>query len=184
MVSLSDHSDGPWWRRHGTHILALRDLLEGRPEWALTRLEPLLATTELDIQERALFLPAFAEAYLQAGNLSQAREVLEAPLALRGLQMQGMLTDALRVHAGVLLADGDPAGAEAVLRDLLDLTRSIPYPFAEAQALAECARLEARRRRPRAARERLAEALAIYRRLGARPFVDQTERALAQLTKA
>ena len=181
MISLSDHSDEPWWRRHGEHTLALRDLLEGRPDQALARLEPLLVGTELDIQERALFLPAFAEAYLQTGNLHQAQQVLDVPLALHGLEMRGMLPDTLRVHAKLLLAGGDLVGAEAVLNDLMDLTRSMPYPFAEARALAEFGHLEAARGSPIAARERLEEALAIFRRLGAYPLGEQTERVLVQL---
>jgi tetratricopeptide (TPR) repeat protein len=181
MVHLSDDSDESWWRRHGEHSLALRDLLEGHPDHALARLEPLLVSAKLDIQEQALFLPAFAEAYLEAGNLHQAQHVLDRLLALQGPAMRGMLPDALRVHAKLLLAGGDATEAEAVLNDLLDLTRSMPYPFAEAQALAEYSRLEAKRDRPLAARERLEEAITIYRRLGAQPFVDQTQRALAQL---
>jgi tetratricopeptide (TPR) repeat protein len=181
MVSLSDHSDEPWWRRHGEYTLALRDLLEGRSYHALARLEPLLTGIELDIQEQALFLPAFAEAYLQAGSLRQAQHVLDKPLALPRTEMGGMLSDALRVDAMLRLAGGDLAGAEAVLNELLDLTRSMPYPFAEARALAEYGQLEAMRGRPRAARERLEKALGIYRRQGARPFVEQTERALARL---
>jgi tetratricopeptide (TPR) repeat protein len=143
----------------------------------------LLSGIQLDMQEQALFLPAFAEAYLQAGNLSRARQVLDAPLALPRLEMKGMLPDALRVHAKLLFATGDLAGAEAVLNDLIDQTRSMPYPFAEARAHGEYGLLEARRGHPQAARERFEEALAIYRRLGARPFVAQMEQALAPLTQ-
>lgn len=181
MISLSDHSDESWWRRHGEHTLALRDLLEGRPDHALARLEPLLVSAKLDIQEQALFLPAFAEAYLETGNVYQAQHVLDGPLALQGLTMRAMLPDTLRVHAKLLLAGGDVTGAEAVLNDLLDLTRSMPSPFAEAQALAEYGRLEAKRDSSLAARERLGEAITIYRRLAAQPFVEQTQRALARL---
>ena len=181
MVSLSDHSDESWWRRHGEYVLALRDLLEGRPDHALARLEPLLLNVKLDLQEQSLFLPAFAEAYLETGNVHQAQQVLDGALALQALTMRGVLADTLRVHAKLLLAGGDIAGAGAVLDDLLDLTRSTPNPFAEAQALAEYGQLEAKRDRPRAARERLGEAITIYRRLDAQPFVEQTQRALAQL---
>jgi tetratricopeptide (TPR) repeat protein len=181
MVSLSDRSDESWWRRHGEHALALRDLLEGRPDHTLARLEPLLAGAKLDMQEQALFLPALAEAYLETGNLDRAQQVLDTPLALRGLSMRGMLPDTLRVHAKLLLAGGDITGAEAVLIDLLDLTRSMPNPFAEARTLAEYGRLEAKRANLLAARARLGEAITIYQRLGAQPFAEQTQEALAQL---
>jgi tetratricopeptide (TPR) repeat protein len=181
MISLSDHSDEPWWRRHGERTLALRDLLDERADRALARLEPLLLGTELDMQEQALYLPVLAEAYLQAGNLHQARQVLDTSLALHGRAMRGMLAETLCVHAKLLLANGELAGAETVLNDLLDLTRSLPYPFVEAQALVACGQLEAMRGSPGAARQRLEEALTIFQRLAAQPFVEQTERVLAQL---
>jgi hypothetical protein len=181
MVSLSDHSDESWWRRHGEHMLALRDLLEGHPDRALARQEPLMVGAKLDIQEQTLYLPAFAEAYLESGNVHRAQHVLDGPLALQALTMRGVLADTLRVHAKLLLVGGDIAGAGAILNDLLDLTRSLPNPFAGAQALAEYGQLEAKRDNPRAARERFGEAITIYQRLGARPFVEQAQRALAQL---
>jgi ATP/maltotriose-dependent transcriptional regulator MalT len=92
-----------------------------------------------------------------------------------------MLAETLCVHAKLLLANGELAGAETVLNDLLDLTRSLPYPFVEAQALVACGQLEAMRGSPGAARQRLEEALTIFRRLAAQPFVEQAERAMAQL---
>jgi tetratricopeptide (TPR) repeat protein len=178
MISLSEHSDEPWWRRHGELIRALRDLLRGHPEHALARLEPLVVGTRLDMQEQTLELPALAEAHLKTGNLQRARELLEAPLALRGRETRGMLTDTLRVYAMLLRAGGDHTGAEAVLDELLDITRSMPYPFAEAQALAEYARLEAARNHLDAAREHLEQALAIFRQLAAQPFIEQIEQTL------
>jgi hypothetical protein len=50
-----------------------------------------------------------------------------------------MLTDTLRVHAMFLCASGDLNGAEVVLNELLDVTRSTQYPFAGAKALADTA---------------------------------------------
>lgn len=180
MIALSDHSDEPWWRRHGQHILALRDLITGHPAQALARMEPLLVGAGLDMQEQTLFLPALAESYLKTGDLQQAQTVLDGLLALRGPETQGMLTDTLRVQAMLLRTGGDLTGAGAVLDELLDLTRSMPYPFGEAQTLAEYARLEAVRNNPTAAQERLAEGLVLFRRLGARPFVEQIEETLAR----
>ncbi|HEX6507116.1 MAG TPA: AAA family ATPase [Chloroflexota bacterium] len=181
MVSLNDHGDKPWWQRHGEFTLAMHDLLAGRADRVLARLEPIFAGVEVDIQEQALFLPTFAEAYLQDGNLPQAQHVLDTPLRLQELDMRGMLPDTLRVHAMVLRAEGDLAGAETVLNELLDLTRSLPFPSAEAQCLAEYGHLEATRGNLKAARERFEEALVIFRRLGAQPLVERTERAMAQL---
>jgi hypothetical protein len=57
--------------------------------------------------------------------------------------------------------------AAAVLEEGLELARSLPYPYAEARILAELDRLE--------------EALAIFRRLGARKDIERTEQELAAL---
>jgi hypothetical protein len=57
----------------------------------------------------------------------------------------------------------------------------MPYPFAEAQALAERARLMAEHMSRDQARDSVGEALAIFRELGAQPFVERAERALAEL---
>jgi tetratricopeptide (TPR) repeat protein len=181
MAALSEHSDEPWWRRHGDLTLALRDLLEERADRALARLESLFVETRLDIQEQTLYLPALAEAYLHLGNLDQAQQVLDVPLALQGRGMEGMLSDTLRVHAMILRAGGDLAGAETVLNQLLDQTRSMPYPFGEAQALAEYGQLEMTRGNPTGARQRVEEALAIFRRVSAYPFIERTQQTLARI---
>jgi class 3 adenylate cyclase/tetratricopeptide (TPR) repeat protein len=178
MVALSDQSDEPWWRRHGQHVLALRDLLEEQADRALARLDPLLPEAELDILEQTLYLPAFAEAYLQVGNLDQARKVLAVPLALQTRDMDGVLVDTLRVHAMVLRVGGDLTGAGTVLHRLLDLTRWMPYPYGEAQALAEYGQLEATRGNPTKARQCVEEALALFQRVDARPFVERMQRTL------
>jgi tetratricopeptide (TPR) repeat protein len=181
MIALSEHSDEPWWRRHGNYIRALRDLLDERADRAVARMEPLVTGVELDMQEQTLYLPALAQAYLQVGNLDRARTVLAAPLALRDLEVGGMLPDTLRVHAMLLRAGGDLPGAETVLNHLLDLTRGIPWPFAEAQALAEWGQLEAARGNSKQARQRFEEALTVFRRVDAQPFIERTERALAEI---
>jgi tetratricopeptide (TPR) repeat protein len=181
MISLSDHTDEPWWRRHGEHILALRDLVEEQPARVLARMEPLLLGIELDMQQQTLFLPALAEAYLKTGNRRRAQEVLDDLLALPGRELRGSLTDALRVQAMLLRTGGNLTGAEKVLDDLLELTRSMPYPFGEAEALTEYAHLEATRNRVSAAQERLEEALIIFRRLDAQPFVRRAERLLTNI---
>jgi hypothetical protein len=117
---------------------------------------------------------------MQTGDLQRAQTVLDGPLSLQGPEMQGMLTDALRVRAMLLRSRGDLAGAGTVLDELLSLTRSMPYPFAEAQVLTEYACLETARNRAEAARERLTEAMDLFRRLGAQPFVEETEETLAR----
>jgi hypothetical protein len=63
----------------------------------------------------------------------------------------------------------------------LTLAREIGLPYVEALLLSEYGRLERVRGESDQARTRLEEALAIFRRLGAGPDVEQTERALAEI---
>jgi class 3 adenylate cyclase/tetratricopeptide (TPR) repeat protein len=183
MIALSDRSDEPWWRRHGGLLRSLHDLLEERTDRAIARLETLASGAELDIQEQTLYLPALAEAHLRVGSLERARQALGALPALQALQMDGMLADTLRVHAMVFRAGGDLSSAETVLNRALAVTRSMPYPFAEARALAEFSELEATRGHTTEAQKHAEEALAIFQRLGAQPFVERTKRAKTRLGK-
>jgi hypothetical protein len=57
----------------------------------------------------------------------------------------------------------------------------MPYPYAEARLLQVSSRVHAERGEPEPARERLEEALAILRRLGARKDIERTEQLLATL---
>jgi hypothetical protein len=57
----------------------------------------------------------------------------------------------------------------------------MPYPYAEARALYERGRLLAKQADREQARPRLAEALGIFRRLGAWPYLERTQQALDAL---
>jgi hypothetical protein len=52
-------------------------------------------------------------------------------------------------------------------------------PYLEGRILYEWGRMYAAREAPQQAQERLEEALVIFRRLGARPYIERTEQALA-----
>jgi hypothetical protein len=60
----------------------------------------------------------------------------------------------------------------------------MPYPHGEGRLLHAYGLLRARQGQPVQARERLEGALAIFRRLGARPDIERAERDMAALQAA
>jgi flagellin-specific chaperone FliS len=71
--------------------------------------------------------------------------------------------------------------AERSFAEAESLARSMPYLYAEARALHEHGKMHLQKEDGESAQKRLEEALEIFRRLGARKDVEQTEQALAEL---
>jgi hypothetical protein len=96
---------------------------------------------------------------------------------------QETMMGALCVQAKALVHMGHWAAATEALAEGLALARSpsAPYPFSEAGILHVWGQLHLHRAERAAARERLEAALAIFQRLGARPFAAQVEQDLAAL---
>jgi tetratricopeptide (TPR) repeat protein len=148
--------------------LAELELLRGEPEAAIIRLEP-LAGREGGF--RVIIETILAWALLEAGEETRADELVGETVARGRAQGEKLaLVDALRVHGMVLTKLQQKDEAAAVLEEGLELARSLPYPYAEARILAELDRLE--------------EALAIFRRLGARKDIERMEQELAALDRS
>ena len=90
-------------------------------------------------------------------------------------------TDAFRTLGMVLRETGRWGEADRVLYGAVSLARSIAYPFGEARALFEWARLDLAQGETDRGRARFAEALAIFRGLAAKPYIELTERSVAGL---
>jgi hypothetical protein len=73
------------------------------------------------------------------------------------------------------------AEAERALEEGLTMARSLPYPYGEARLLHVYGEMHAKRGELGPARERLEDALAIFRRLGARKDAEPVEQALTML---
>src|SRR5205823_9160047 len=124
-------------------------------------------------------------AYLELNQVDQATEAVgQALRRARREEMRLVIVEALRVQALILLQQEQWAEAARCLEEGVALARSMPYPYAEARLLHEYGRLHIRTGELEAARERLAAALALFRRLGARPDVERTEQALTTLPDA
>jgi tetratricopeptide (TPR) repeat protein len=88
---------------------------------------------------------------------------------------------ALRVKGMVLTRQARWGEAAATFEEALALARRPPYPCAEASILFEYGLLHAGKGQPEQARKTLADALAGFRRLGAKQDLGRVERALAEL---
>jgi tetratricopeptide (TPR) repeat protein len=169
--------------RFASGLLAELDLVQGQPAAARERLLPLLdrlGLLELDV---TFLLPRLAWAELEMGEVERAT-VLSADAVDRARRQRYhlVLADALRVQGSVLEASNKHDEASSALQEALDVCHSVSYPYAEARALYEWGVMEIRQGNPAKAREWLQAALAIFRRLGARPSIERTEQALLLVT--
>ncbi|CAN5737294.1 hypothetical protein BH20ACT11_BH20ACT11_04820 [soil metagenome] len=162
--------------------MAELDVLRGRPQQAISRLEPHLDAPDLTWMYDALLFSVLAEAYLETGDVARARDVAGRAVA-RARTMHNLVdgVDAQRVEGKVLSRQGRQKEANATLERALSRARSIPYPYAEAKILHEYGVLHALQGEPGQARERHSAALGIFRRLGASEDAGRTEQALQKL---
>jgi hypothetical protein len=91
------------------------------------------------------------------------------------------LMDALRVQAQVFTRQQRWDKTLCSLEDGLALARAMPYPYAEARLLHVYGQMYGEKGEPALAREQWEAALAIFRRLGARPEAERVAAALADL---
>lgn len=163
------------------------DLARGRPDGAIVRLEPRLATAELDASPTPRLSPPalLALAYLEKHELTRAAELADRALeAARTAENRLEEIDALRIHGMALAARGSVTGAASAFEESLTLSRLMCYPYAQAQTLREWGRLSLGEGEPDLARERLGAAVVIFRRLGARRDLAVTQSLLHELSGA
>jgi tetratricopeptide (TPR) repeat protein len=163
-------------------LLAECDLRAGRAEDARARL--VLLRERRDLLEYRLPCPSLvlAEAHMALGDAGAADQVVARAIAgARDEQARLLLTEALRVQAMVRIKQGRWDEAERALEEGLSLARGTPYPYAEARLLHVSGALHLQKREPEPGRQRLEEALAILRRLGARRDAERVAQAVADL---
>jgi tetratricopeptide (TPR) repeat protein len=170
-------------RGHAHALLAEREILEGHPDAACGRLAPWLNAPRQDIWGGQNLQPTLAWAYLELGEVAAAAEMVgQAITRIRAVgYYRTVLVHALWVQAMVATRQGRWEDAERTLEEGLALARSMPYPYAEARLLHVYGQMHAQMGEPVPARERLQEALAIFRRLGARKDAERAEKTLTAL---
>jgi tetratricopeptide (TPR) repeat protein len=165
-------------------LLAQRELWHGQADAALARLEPLPVQFHLgghsDHGRSELML--LAEAYMATGNAARAAEVVTSGVERAVAHKNRVaLADWRRLQGMLLVEHGRWVEAERAMADAASLAAALPYPYARARALYEWGRLCIQRGAHAEAHGHLEAALAIFQQLGAQPFVERTEKALAYL---
>ena len=141
---------------------------------------PLLDRPGLQELDVTFLLPRLAWAHLELGDVGDGEEVAQQAVERAWSQRYHLaLADALRVQGVGMATTGHQEEAIGVLEKAVALCHAMPYPYAEARALHEWGRIHGARGESGPARERLQAALHIFCRLGARPYIERTEQALA-----
>ena len=124
--------------------------------------------------------PIAVEAALLVGDIGRAEELLASAEAMGyGLVPQSVRAQTMRFRARLAAVSGDADRADGVYRRATGLLRELATPFPMAVALLEHAELLAEARRGVDAEAILAEARAVFARLGAVPWLDRADRVAA-----
>lgn len=164
--------------------LADWEVVMGRAEEALARVEPIMQRLRGELGVATF--PILAEALLACGKTAEARRELEL------LREQGFAEDVgsslyewrarvAAVSSRIAVLDERWEDAERDLREGLTTIRTRELPFQEARVLVAYGDYHAARGEVDEARDRYDEALAIYRRFGAVPWVRRLEGERAAL---
>ena len=168
-----------------THLADL-DLLDGRPQDAVSRLHPVTAGRPAPAAEDLTWdypvdlLSVLAEAHLGLSDLDRARAYAGCAVdhARRmGAWVQGIR--ALVVHGMVLARDGHHDLARAAYQEGLDRARAMPFPYGQARLLHADGLLDRQQEDHAAAHAKFAQALAILERLGADNDAARLRQAIA-----
>lgn len=154
-----------------TALLAEMNLLNGKGQEALAQLNPFVGDPAAESDAR--FLLPLTWAFNEIGNLKAANEVL-ARAEVAAEKRSTYVPDVLRIE-GMLLARQDrwdDAGL-AFTRAATE-AHALPYPYSEARAYYEHGIMQIQKGELQEARKKLDLALALFQRLGARPYIERT----------
>ncbi len=170
--------------RFGQSQLARLDIIDQQPTRARQRLEGLLDQSEHEELQVTRILPILAEACAASGDLVEADRVTAESMR-RATEQTAVtaLLDTLVVRGGLRGTQGRWQDAERDYGEAVHKAREISYPYLEARALFEWGVMNQQRDDIEQARECLTAALAIFERLGAKPYVERTTEALATLQR-
>jgi tetratricopeptide (TPR) repeat protein len=166
--------------RFVTALRAECELLAGRAEKANECLRPWFTGEPMQERTRLELNVLRAWAAVELGAAPDADElVADTVRSARASDMRLVLPDALRVQALWARRRQRWGEAEKALDEVIDLSREMPYPYAEAKALYASGQMWAARAEPGRAEARFEEALAICQRLGERLYGEAIAQALS-----
>jgi DNA-binding CsgD family transcriptional regulator len=158
--------------------VAVLELSRGNAAAAWAAARPVVEESRADETLTAYLLPPALDALIELGELERAERLLLRLDRCTAGMAWGPAAVA-RLRAALAAASGDLDAAE------VQLTRAhaaAKLPFERAQTLLVEARVRRRRRRKRAARESLAQALALFEGMAARLWADRTREELARVS--
>jgi transcriptional regulator with XRE-family HTH domain/tetratricopeptide (TPR) repeat protein len=167
--------------------LAELDVLDGRPQDAVTRLRPVTAgrrapaTEDLTLDYAVALLSTLAAAHLELGDLPRARAYSARAVAearRMGAWVQGIR--ALEVHGMVQARRGHRDLARAAYREGLRRAGAMPFPYGQARLLHAGGLLDWQYGDHAAAHAKFAQALAIAESLGADNDLGRLREAMTQ----
>jgi tetratricopeptide (TPR) repeat protein len=174
-----DHAET---RRKAGGMLAELDLLQGDPEAARRRLEPLLRPPGKEERDAVFYHPALAWAYLELGEVDLAEEVANRFIeAAREGEARLGLVDGLRVRAMIDTHRQRYEEAESALEEVLELCHAMPYAYGELRVQYVYGLLHIAKGEPEQARARFEAGLDICRNLGERSYAEKIEQELTTL---
>ncbi|HEX6509516.1 MAG TPA: tetratricopeptide repeat protein, partial [Chloroflexota bacterium] len=150
--------------------IARQEILDGRPGDAVARLERVRELTAR--AGRELYQNELTWALIEAGNEERAAEFLQHVDERILFEGRVEMTWVFWTKAMLAARQGRLDDAMQCLEEGLTLAREIGIPFDEGLLLVEYGRILARKGTDEAAHQRLEAALAIFQRLGARPYSD------------
>jgi tetratricopeptide (TPR) repeat protein len=190
-VALAERSGDLQALRWAQTALAEHDILQGQPESARARLEPLLDRPGLQEGLVTYLLPYLAWACFDSGDAPQAQRYASQSLERAvGERIRLAWVDALRVRA-LLQAHRVPGSdapaphavrqSTAALHEATRLCKEMRFPYGEAKVAYTRGLLAMQVGRAQPARQALEEALGILNGLGERQYGERVERLLSEL---
>jgi tetratricopeptide (TPR) repeat protein len=157
--------------------------LQGRFAETVDVLEPLIDRPGIRNDDRRDSLAVLAKAHLALGNEGRTRELVGVAQTLP--QADPWSDVETQILKYILLGrEGWEVEARAEYEAALELARRLEYPYGEALALSALGGLASYPMEEEEWEGRLDAALAIFRRLDAKPLIDRTQKALERVSSA
>lgn len=168
--------------QYAQYWLAQWDAAQGHTREALARFDAVLAHPGIESQSRPIFERHLAYLCVVCGEIERAESLISGrPQTETSLTWVFPWPTWLAVRARLRAAQGKWEEALADFEDALGYSRERSLALGVAETAHAYGEMLAQRGEMGAARERFAEALNVFRRMNAQPYIERTERALVDL---